>query len=108
MLASQILLTIIILFIFTKTLTNLFTKKDDKRFYFIWLSFWLMALILINFTQILSSIAKKLGIGRGVDLAIYLAIILIYYLIYLFFIKIRNIEKKIIKLTQEISLTTKK
>ncbi len=107
MLASQILLTVIILFIFVKTLKNFFKKEEDKKFYFVWLVFWLIMLILINFTQILSFLAKKLGVGRGVDLAIYISIILIYYLIYFFFVKLRKIEKKITKITQKIALSSK-
>lgn len=105
MLASQIFLTIIIFFILFKTVLSFKKEKlDDKKFYFFWIGFWLIVTVLVNFTQILSSFAKFLGIGRGVDLAVYTSIIAIFYLLFIFFQRIKKLEREITKIVREITI----
>jgi hypothetical protein len=105
MLASQIFLSTIIFFILVKTIINLRREKlIDKTFYWLWIGFWLVVLFLIHFTGILSSLAHLLGIGRGVDLAVYTSIILIFYLLFVFFKRLNKIEKEITKIVREIAM----
>jgi hypothetical protein len=105
MLVSQIFLSTIILFILVKTIVNLRREKlIDKTFYWLWIGFWLVVLFLIHFTDILSSLAHLLGIGRGVDLAVYTSIILIFYLLFVFFKRLNKIEKEITKIVREIAM----
>jgi hypothetical protein len=105
MLASQIFLSTIILFILVKTIVNLRREKlIDKTFYWLWIGFWLLVLFLIHFTGILSSLAHLLGIGRGVDLAVYTSIILIFYLLFVFFKRLNKIEKEITKIVRGIAV----
>jgi len=105
MLASQIFLSTIIFFILVKTIVNLRREKlIDKTFYWLWIGFWLVVLFLIHFTGILSSLAHLLGIGRGVDLAVYTSIILIFYLLFVFFKRLNKIEKEITKIVRDIAM----
>lgn len=105
MFTSQIFISIIIFFILFRTFVAYKKEKvKDRIFYFFWIIFWLLALLLVSFTQILSSLAKILGIGRGVDLAVYISIILIFYLLFIFFVKIKKIEKDITKIVREIAI----
>lgn len=104
MMGSQIILSIIIFFIILKTFRSYLIKKISSAFFILWLFFWLAVLFLIHYTAILSSIAKLLGIGRGVDLAIYTSIILIFYLLYVLFVRISEIEKKIEKIVRKEAL----
>jgi hypothetical protein len=105
MLASQIFLSTIILFILVKTIVNLRREKlIDKTFYWLWIGFWLLVLFLIHFTGILSSLAHLLGIGRGVDLAVYTSIILIFYLLFVFFNRIKKLEKQLTEITRNLAL----
>lgn len=105
MLGSQIFLTAIIIFILIKTIISFKKEKlIDRSFYFLWTFFWIIVLILINFTQILSSLSKFLGIGRGVDFAVYTSIIFIFYLLFVFFQRVKKIEKEITKIVREIAI----
>lgn len=109
MLASQIFLTIIIFFILFRTVLSFKKEKlNDKKFYFLWIGFWLIVTVLVNFTQILSSLAKFLGIGRGVDLAVYTSIIVIFYLLFIFFQRIKKLEKEITKIVREMAVNKSK
>ncbi len=109
MLASQIILSVVILFfIFKITLNYLLKKNISKKFFLVWLSFWLTVLFFINYTPLLSYLAKKIGIGRGVDLAVYTSIILIFYAIYLINVEIENLRKKIEKIVRELAIKREK
>jgi len=109
MFASQIILSIIIFFFILKITFNFFVKKNiNTKFFIFWFLLWFLGLIVINFTPLISFLAKKLGIGRGVDLAIYSSIILLFYLIYLINIEILEIKKKIEKLVRQIALKDEK
>jgi hypothetical protein len=48
--------------------------------------------------------AKQLGIGRGVDVVLYLSIILLFYLIFRTNVMMENLHHEITKLVQEIAL----
>jgi len=108
MLASQIILSIIILFFLLKITINFFVKKNiSSKFFIFWLFLWFLGLLFINFTPLLSFLAKKLGIGRGVDLAVYTSIILIFYFLYLINVEIYELKKRIEKLVRELALKNK-
>jgi len=108
MLASQVILSIIILFFILKITINFFFKKNiSSKFFIFWLILWLIGLLFINFTPLLSFLAKKLGIGRGVDLAVYTSIILIFYFLYLINVEIYELKKRIEKLVRNLALKNK-
>jgi len=105
MLASQIILSIIIIFFILKITINFFVKKNiSSKFFIFWLLLWFLGLLFINFTPLLSFLAKKLGISRGVDLAVYTSIILIFYFLYLINVEIYEIKKRIEKLVRDLAL----
>jgi len=108
MLASQIILSIIIIFFLLKITLNFFVKKNiSLKFFIFWFFLWFLGLLFINFTPLLSFLAKKLGIGRGVDLAVYTSIILIFYFLYLVNVEIYEIKKRIEKLVRNLALKNK-
>ncbi len=100
MFASEFIFITIVLFIIYKTALSYKKNHLSKKFTFIWIFFWIIILFVLLDLQLLAKTAKLLGIGRGVDLAIYLSIITIFYLIYNLFVKIQDLEKKITKITR--------
>lgn len=100
MMPSQILLTAVVLFILFKTLQAYFSRKITKWFMFVWVSFWFVVLVLLLHPYFLIRIAALLRIGRGVDVAIYGAIIIIFYILFKLFVKLREIERKIAELVR--------
>ncbi len=99
--ASQFILSSIIIFIIFKTLKSFKRGNLSKIFTIIWLFFWIIILFLIFQQGILTGIANLIGIGRGVDLAIYLSIIIIFYLIYKILEHQNNIDQKITEIIRE-------
>lgn len=95
MLASQFILPALIIFIIYKTLRGYWNKKLSRSFTAIWIFFWFIILFFIFQPNFLSGIANRIGVGRGVDLAIYISVIALFYTIYRVLVKIDELDKKI-------------
>lgn len=107
-LGSQLILSVLIIFIIIKTLISFNKKQITRLFFILWNFFWLIVLYFIFYPGFLVGLAKRLGVGRGVDLAIYVSVICLFYLIYKLFIKIEKIEKQITKIVREIAIKNAK
>jgi hypothetical protein len=88
----------ILLFIFVvvaKTAMKL--KRGDITFSFfvLWLLFWLAVATITLRTEILDWLAIKVGVGRGADLVVYLALLTLFYLLFKVSVAIGRIEKRI-------------
>ena len=51
------------------------------------------ALVFIFFPDLTSTIAHKLGVGRGADLVFYLSIVIFWFVIIKLYVRIRKLEK---------------
>lgn len=74
------------------------------QFTIIWLVLWLSMLSVFLNQKLISHIAKLMGIGRGVDVAVYASIIIIFYLIYVIFIKLQELEDRITRVVRSNAL----
>lgn len=73
-----------------------------------WMLLWILGLVLAIKPDTASYFAKLLGIGRGVDLAIYLALIVLFYLQFRLMVRLEKNNREITKLTREKALEDKK
>lgn len=70
----------------------------------LWLGLWIAISIVVLLPQTTVFFAKILGVGRGVDVAIYFSILSLFYLVFRIFIKLQKIEANITKIIREIAL----
>ena len=100
----QILFSLFVLMIFY----TLFTKKQNYKInptqFWSWFIFWLLAIIIFWLPDTTSYFANILGIGRGVDLIVYIAIIVLFYLQFKTYLLIEKQNNDITKIVREISL----
>jgi len=69
-----------------------------------WLVIWIIILVVFWLPQTTSYLAFLLGIGRGVDLAVYMAILICFYLIFRLYLKSDKQQKEITKLVRHLAL----
>ncbi|PIZ55789.1 hypothetical protein COY23_04195 [bacterium (Candidatus Torokbacteria) CG_4_10_14_0_2_um_filter_35_8] len=69
-----------------------------------WVILWLSVIIVFLFPSITSTLAQILGITRGADLIIYIAILVLSYLVFKIFLKMEKIERDITKIVRDKSL----
>ncbi|WP_455240734.1 DUF2304 family protein [Methanothermobacter tenebrarum] len=78
--------------------------KTSPTVFIFWLLAWGFLIVISISPNVTSYIANIMGIGRGLDLIIILAIIGAYYLLFRIYIMIENLEMEITKLVRELAL----
>jgi hypothetical protein len=69
-----------------------------------WLFIWTVALVAIFYPEQTTELAKVLGIGRGVDVVVYVSIAILFYLVFRLHVYQENIRTEISRLIREVSL----
>ena len=100
----QIILLIFIFFVFWRIVSKAKRKEITFRETFFWAVFWILVTMAVIFPKATDVFAQKLGVGRGADLLVYLAVIFLFYLIFRVFIRLEKIEKDITKIIRKIAL----
>lgn len=68
-----------------------------------WIIIWSATLVFVFDPHISDTIASFLGLQRGTDTIFFLAIILLFYLIFRLYVKLDTIDKDLTRLVTEIS-----
>ncbi|HRZ19202.1 MAG TPA: DUF2304 domain-containing protein [Candidatus Dojkabacteria bacterium] len=80
--------------------------KDRTQFFklLFWGMFWGIALVFIWLpTNTIDKLGKLFGVGRGIDVLVYLSIVFIFYYIFKQNEKVNKLEKQITKLVRELA-----
>lgn len=73
----------------------------------VWFLFWLVAGAVVLSPGLAVYLAKFLGVGRGVDAVIYLAIAGLFFLIFRLWVRLEKIEKHLTRLVRQDALKNK-
>jgi small membrane protein len=86
-------------------LFNHYREKHLSRMAFIfWFFLWIAVIVIFWSPDIASHFAFYLGIGRGADLIVYLATMIIFYLLYKIFVRLEKISQDITSLAREMAI----
>ena len=66
----------------------------------LWLLFWGGVLVVGMRPEVTDMLAKWLGVGRATDAAIYLALLLIFYLLFRSFAKIEDLDRQLTRVVR--------
>lgn len=100
----QIIGTIIIIVILTQLVIRIVKDKASFIKILFWLFFWGGTLILIWLPkETLDSFGNIFGVGRGIDVLVYLSVIVLFYRNLSLNSKIEELNKKTTKIVREIS-----
>lgn len=94
----QIILILIIVFIVIRLIAKFRAREITSVGFFGWLTIWLAACGVIIWPDATVYVANVVGIGRGSDLVIYLAIIFLFYTIFRLTLRIEKMEKDLTKI----------
>lgn len=100
----QILIVFFSLFALAK-LWKRYRKNEINWFEFtLWIIFWGLAIVAAIKPDITNVIAKVVGIGRGADLVVYTALIILFYIVFKLLGRLYKLEREITFLVQHIAL----
>jgi len=100
----QILALIFSIFALFKILLQVRNNEIGIESAIFWIFIWMLVILIVVFPQTMSYLATLTGVGRGVDVVIYIAIIMLFYLQYRLYMKIENIEREITLVVREIAI----
>lgn len=107
MLIVQVIFIVFILFALIRTLRRFREGNLSLAWLVFWIFFWLGVGTVVMLPEITSRLAQIVGITRGVDLAVYASILVLFYLIFRVLVKIESLEQEITRLVREIALSNK-
>ncbi len=103
----QIVIIIFALFALSRAFLRFKDNKLTKNEFIFWVILWVAVIIVSLIPTITGPISNVFGIGRGMDLIIYISIIILFYLIFRLYVKLESIEKEITMVVRRIALNKK-
>ncbi len=73
----------------------------------IWVIVWVGAGVVVLLPQTTDMAARLVGVGRGVDVVMYLALVSLFYLLFRLYARLEGMEREITKLVRLIALNPK-
>ncbi|HLD60926.1 MAG TPA: DUF2304 family protein [Patescibacteria group bacterium] len=101
----QFLLIAFFLFAIYKVVRRFQAGDVPRQMLIFWLCFWVVAAVIVLFPVPLTSyFAELLGVGRGADLVVYVALALLFFMVFRLMVKAEKQSKEITVLTRKIAL----
>lgn len=101
--AIQIVLLIFVIFFLSRVYLRSREKVISAKTALFWTLVWLLALVGVLLPATTTKIADFFGVGRGVDVIVYLAISILFYLIFRIYVMIEDLRRDLTKIVREIA-----
>ena len=83
-------------------------KVIPQKLAIFWILIWIFAIVGILLPTTTTKLASFFGVGRGVDVIVYLALVLLFYLTFRLYVIIEDLRHEITDLVREIALQNNK
>jgi hypothetical protein len=104
---QQLIALVVVLAILARLGWQFYKEQIPKSQFILWIVFWFIAGLSVIFIKSIDQLANHLGFSSsGIQLLLYLAILIILYFIFSFRLKIARLEKDITTLTRHLALTS--
>ena len=104
----MLLIQIILVFFFVLAIGAVWSKfrRADLRLGMVifWTIFWILAGVVVVVPDSTMSLARILGVGRGVDAIIYLALAMLFYLFFKNTVQLEKMNRDLTKVTRALAL----
>jgi hypothetical protein len=100
----QVFLVCVVFGVIWKTFQKYKGGAITVREFVLWLVFWFIVGTLVVFPDATQTVASSVGIGRGVDLVIYLAIISLFVGLFFVLTRIERLERDVTKIVRKMAL----
>jgi small membrane protein len=102
--AIQIVLTCFAIFAVSRVLSRYRRGGMRALHLILWLLFWAGVIVVSLHPATADRMADILGVGRGVDTAMYLSLLLIFYLLFRSFAKIEDMDRQLTRVVRASAL----
>lgn len=103
----KIIVTIFVFFAVSRVLIRFKKGEIEPREGMIWVLIWGGIELIVWIPKFLDEIARRIGVGRGIDAVVYGAIVILFYFVYRVYMKTEFIEKEITNLVRKLIIKDK-
>lgn len=103
----QFLIIAFAVLVISRIILSFKNKRISPKTLVFWLGLWVIIPIAFLLPKTGDYLAHLFGLARGADLAVYLSILLIFYLVFRIFVKLEKIEADITAIVRKIALENK-
>ena len=100
----QILLIVFFIFAISRVLSRYRGQAISGTAAVLWSIFWIIGGIVVLLPNTTFYLARFVGVGRGVDVVVYITIALLFFMVFRILIQLRRIERNITTLTRHLAL----
>jgi len=100
----QIIILIFVVIVILKSAKRAAKKEISFWLFAIWTIFWILVAVVDLFPVIINKLADLLKVGRGVDLMIYLALFVLFYLVFRLTLTINKTNKNLSEIVRKIAI----
>jgi len=100
----QAVVLLFVLFALSRVVLRFREKQISVPELIFWSLIWVAVAVVLFIPHITEPIARFLNIGRGIDVAVYLSIVLLFYLVFRLYVKIDTMNQDITKLVRRTAI----
>ncbi len=100
----QVLLLIFAVFGFAAAVSKYRRGGIAFRQLVLWMFLWLAVAVVVLWPNAASFVAHRLGVGRGTDVVVYLAMMAVFYLLFRVLARLEDHERHLTQLARELAL----
>lgn len=100
----QFLIVAFSVFAIARTFRQFRKGKLTLAFLFLWIFFWVIVGVVVVLPQTTDTLARFVGVGRGVDAIMYVSIIALFYMVFRLLVRIEEVEREITKLVRTLAI----
>jgi len=100
----QLILLAFVVFAISRVYLRAKEKILSPQTYVFWMLIWLAAAFGIIQPGTTSSLAQFFGIGRGVDIIVYISLALVFYLVFRIYVMIEDLRHEITFIIRQVAL----
>ncbi len=100
----QLIAFIVLGISFAITVALTVRRSITPRVGFAWGMLWIAAAVAIARPELTAIVARALGIGRGTDLVLYVAILAMVFGFFAIYVRLRRIESDLTKIVRELAI----
>jgi hypothetical protein len=104
----KVLIIIVAVWLIFRLFSNLIKKKIDFISFILWLIVWVGVIVFMIHPTLADQVALMVGIGRGTDVAFFVAFIIMFYFIFRLYAKINVVESDVTETVKYVALINKK
>ena len=100
----KILVLVFAIWILLRLTASYREKRIDTFNFVVWSLIWLLVVVVVSHPYYTDKVARWVGVGRGTDIAFFVAFLLLFYLVFRLYVKITAIESDLTELAKHIAL----